>query len=344
MAFTYRPRSAEDWEARANQGGMDYENFTYDEFRKFTAYKGENHIRILPPTWDGAPHYGLDCYVHYSVGPSKRDSVVCLDQGLPQIGIGGKPCPICQEWRRVQKTDDEDMAREYRPVKRVLTWVLDKKDEGKGVLLWSMPYTVDKDINQISKNRARNTWYDIDDPKSGFDIYFRREGEALNTKYNGFERDSEPSAVAQKHIDWVEAHPLPKVVRLRDYDEVKRLFEGRGRGDNSAASDDDEEPRATTRHGTSTRSSFTPSEREEPQTAEELREEEPAEERRPTRNDEGRQTTRAPMRRPRADANGADDTPFDGSRPRAAQSNDKPSGSGAVRADEVRDRFLKRRT
>jgi hypothetical protein len=231
MAFKYRIRSSEAWEKRTHQSSGDYEGYLTDAARLFTPSRGDNHIRIMPPSshWD-ADHYGLDIYVHWSVGPSKA-TVLC------NWKMGTGDCPLCQQRARLERAHDEDGAKELRPTKRVLTLVINRKSEGEGVLVWPMPYTVDQQISLRARDRTTGTWFFVDDPEKGYDLYIDKTGENLNTKYD-VSIANRPSPVAPKHLDWVENHPIPELLRHRTYEEVKNLYEGRGRGE---AEDDDEE-------------------------------------------------------------------------------------------------------
>lgn len=212
--FQYRPRSSEAWDKRAK--GSIYDGYAKDEFETFSAGK-ENYIRILPPTWENAQHYGLDLYVHYGVGPN-NGTIICLYK------MKNLKCPICEAFARAEAAGRED-ANTLKPTRRVLVWVLNRKEEKKP-LLWAMPWTVDRDISKICRDRQSGELYYIDDPQNGYDITFDKEGEGMTTKYTGFQLSRRPSAVEQKYIDFVVEHPVPSVLLWRTYEEVQALFEG----------------------------------------------------------------------------------------------------------------------
>lgn len=214
--YQYKARAPENWDKRAK--GSIYDGFAKDEFETFSLAK-DNFIRILPPTWENAQHYGLDLWVHYSVGPNKG-TVICLYKS------GRGPCPICEAHARAEAAGRED-AKELKPTRRVLVWLLNRKaGEEKKPLLWAMPWTVDRDISKICRDRESGELYMIDHPEQGFDISFDKEGESFQTKYTGFQISRRPSSVDKKHIDYVCQHPLPDTLLWRDYDEVQALFEG----------------------------------------------------------------------------------------------------------------------
>jgi hypothetical protein len=351
MAFRYVVRSDADWERRAQQSGSQFVHFFKDEFRQYTPAKGENCVRILPPSslWKNAPHYGLDVNVHYQVGPD-RGSVICLDAGVPQIGNSGHPCPICQDMARHLRANDKDLAKELRPRRRVLTFVINRKDEAQGPLLWGMPYTLDQQISMIARDPSTGKWTLIDRPDDGFDVYFYREGEAIGTKYTGVQLAKRPSPVSDRHIEWVDRNPLPNTLKFRDYDEIKRIYEGIARGEGE---DDgyerpprdgyerpprDYEPRSRgPEHGDPDETTPWEGQRGGGENEPELPVDEPPEEptQPPPREEPEQPPPRAAVRRPRTPrGNGADATPP----PRTATTSDAKS-----RADELRAQFLSKR-
>lgn len=219
MAFQYRKRSAEAWDKRANQSGGEFEGFLKEEFKVFKGKKGSNAIRILPPTFENADHYGIDIYVHYSVGPANA-SVLCLQN------MKDERCPLCEARNRALKIGDTDDAKSLKAGKRVLVWLIDRNDEDQGPVLWAMPYTLDREFSVLAKDRQTGTILALDDPDEGFDIYFERNGEGMTTKYEGKQLARRPSQIPDAPLDFIEDRPLPSVLIWRSYDEVKDLFEG----------------------------------------------------------------------------------------------------------------------
>jgi hypothetical protein len=218
-SFRYQARSDEDWERRASQQGGNFQGYVSDEFRLYTVKKGENAIRILPPTWDGAKHYGMDIYTHFSVGPDKA-TVLC------PFKMAEQKCPVCEARALAEKRGDEEMVKDLRPSKRVLVWVIDRKDEDKGPLVWGMPWTLDRDITKVSRDRMTGKFYFVDHPEEGFDIYFDKDGEGIGTKYTGVVLARRATTVDEDWIKFVQNHPLPDTLLVRDYDEIKDLFDG----------------------------------------------------------------------------------------------------------------------
>jgi len=224
--FQYRPRSQSDWEKRERQTGSRFASFALDDFQLYSPKKGDNYIRILPPTWNDPRHYGYDLWVHYSVGPD-GGTVICNQKMKMQ------PCPICQHQAKMEAAGRED-AGDYKPTRRVLVWLIDRAEEGAGgdekkkstPMLWAMPWTLDRDISKLCRDRQSGELYQIDHPTEGFDITFEREGEPPIVKYIGIQLARRPSAVDSKMLDYIEQNPIDKVLLWRSYEEVAALFQG----------------------------------------------------------------------------------------------------------------------
>lgn len=219
MAFQYKRRDAAAWEKRANQQGSEFAGIIDADIKTYTPSKGDNFVRILPPTWEGAEHYGLEVYVHYSVGPDKA-SVLCLNR------MKSERCPICEARQRAERGGDDELANELKPGKRVLVWMLNRKDEQVGPMIWSMPWTLDKDFTKLARDPRTGEIYNLDDPEAGFDLSFEKTGEGINTKYVGTQIARRASSVDQEWVDFVVELPIPMTLVWRDYDELKSLFEG----------------------------------------------------------------------------------------------------------------------
>jgi hypothetical protein len=228
MPFVYRVRSNEQNEARTTGGGSNFDSYIKSEYRIFQPSRGENCIRIMPASthWD-TTWYGLDVWVHYGVGPD-RGSVICPWKGVPKIGRSGEPCPICHEHQKAKRAKDEQLTRDLRPVQRVVMFLLNRKDEGQNVLIWGMPYTLDQMIAKATRSRENGTFKQVDNPDSGHDIWFEKTGDGLTTKYSDVQLASAPTRVKQEYVNFVEENPIPECLVWRDFDEVKKIFEGMG--------------------------------------------------------------------------------------------------------------------
>ena len=222
--FTYQARNEAQVEKRSNQSASKYAGVIKDDFNTFAARKDDNTIRLLPPTWENPDHYGYDIWVHFGVGPDSG-TVLCLSKMKRQA------CPICEFQQKAESAGRED-ADDYKPKRRVLVWLVDRKTEAEkksteeNPKVWTMPWTVDRDISKICKDRESGALYMIDHPEAGYDVFFDKSGEKELTKYSGFALSRRESSVAQAYIDFIVQNPLPSVLLWREYAEVKFLFEG----------------------------------------------------------------------------------------------------------------------
>jgi hypothetical protein len=221
VAFQYKKRDAGAWEKRASQQGGDYQGFIVDEAKVYTPKKGDNFVRILPPTFENAGHYGIDVWVHYGIGPD-RASAICLQK------MKNMPCPLCEARARAERGGDEDLAGELKPSRRVMVYMLDRKDEAAGPQVWSMPWTLDREVCKISRDKRTGQVYAIDDPNEGYDLSFEREGEGMMVKYAGIQLSRRPSSVDEETLEYISTLPLPMVLRWREYQELHELFAGSG--------------------------------------------------------------------------------------------------------------------
>jgi hypothetical protein len=233
----YKPPSKELINKQKSQSGSSREYFVKDEIKGFTPKAGSkgNTIRLLPGTWKGKEYWGYLLWVHYEVGADKA-TMLCPKE----MGHGDGRCPICEERARVEryKDADEDYKRSLSPVKRVAAYIIDRANEEEGPLLWTMPFTIDKEIFKhiVSKKtgKARN----LDDPEAGHDIYFEREGEGKKTKYSGFEIDSDTNELDPDWLEFAIDNPIPKQLIYYDYDHMKEVFTA-----GTENEDEDDKPR-----------------------------------------------------------------------------------------------------
>lgn len=236
--FKYNRRSASSVEARAQQSASSREGFIKNNFKVYAPKAGDNVLRILPPTWDDADHYGFDVYVNYGIGPDNA-SYASLSKMLAQAD------PIAEERERALAAGDEDYAKSLRPNKRVLLWVIDRDKPEEGPMVWPAPWTVDRDLSLLCRDKRTGEILYIDDPEDGFDIEFTKTGTGVNTKYEGLKVARRQSPLAaddeqqDKWLDFVVQNPLPSVILYYDYAHIKKVFEGGSKKDKPDDGDDD---------------------------------------------------------------------------------------------------------
>src|SRR5579872_3466942 len=117
--FTYQKRSKEALKERANMKGGNFDSIFKSKYKQWKPKEGKNRIRILPPTWKGAKHYGLDIYVNYSIGPDKQSYL-----SLSKHNKGDDP--IAEARREAQREGDKEYAKALNYSHRILYWIIDR--------------------------------------------------------------------------------------------------------------------------------------------------------------------------------------------------------------------------
>lgn len=214
--FKYQARSEAKWSKRAS--GSLWEGFALDEFPMYKL-KEDNAVRILPPTWADPSHYGWDIWVHYNVGPN-RATILCLSRMKNEL------CPVCEAWSAAEAEGREDAAK-LKPMRRVLVWIIDRKEvPEKGPYLWAMPWTADRSIASLCRDRQSGELYQIDHPDLGYDVYFQMAKKGDFQEYVGWQLAKRPSAVDESYLNYIVQHPVNTTLQWRSYAEVLSLFVG----------------------------------------------------------------------------------------------------------------------
>lgn len=242
--YEYQTRDPREAERRANQGANDFDSYLNDKVKMFKVNDGDNMIRILPPTFKNPKHYGLDIYVHYGVGPD-RQTYLCLHK------MKGEPCPICEERQEILADGDEKAAKLLEPKRRSLIYLIDRDREKDGLMAWAMPWTVDRDIIMVSRDKRSGEVLPIDHPEEGYDIEFEKKGQKDRTEYVGVRVARRSSPLG--HDAWLDSAvdlPLDEALVYYDYDHIAKAFGGGGAHKDSRRERDD----ATSRDRGSSRS------------------------------------------------------------------------------------------
>ncbi len=245
--FKYKRRGADNVKKRMNQSATNRDGFINEDVDLYKVKDGDNLLRILPPTFNNlngteAEHYGLDVFVHYDVG-TDGSSFLCLEQNY------NEPCPICQARIEAESEGDKDLADKLKARKRVLMYVVDRDAEDAGPMVWSAPWTVDKDLSMRSFDKRSGDIFYPDDPEEGYDIEFARTGKGRNTKYEGVQlsRRASPLSDDEDQMDeWlekIEDSPLDQLLIKPEAEHMERIFNaGMGMAGAGKDEDDDEKP------------------------------------------------------------------------------------------------------
>jgi hypothetical protein len=220
--------------ADGNTGGFD------NPFKKdipiFTCSKdGEYVIRVLPATWDDAKAYAYEVFIHYNVGADKG-------RFLCPRKMWGEECPVCEEYERAKRNNDEEYAKKLRATQRAAVYCVVRGDEEKnGPQLFPMPISLDQEIASRSRDKKTKEVLYIDDPNEGFDVAFERKDTKQGTRYGSVELDRSPSPIIDnpkkqdRWLQFIADNPIPEILVRRDAKYIGKVFAG------SVKKDDDEE-------------------------------------------------------------------------------------------------------
>jgi len=189
-------------------------------FDVFEALEGHNRIRILPPTWEGARHYGVDLWLHFGVRPDKQ-KYLCM----AKTENGGWWCRMCDEARLANSDGDVDM----RPKRQVLMWVIDREDEDAGPKLYTMHWTLDRDILKLSYDEDSESCLMVEDPDDGYDLTFERKGGiGLTTEYGAVSVARKPSLISgdqkrqEEWLEFIQDNPIPQILEYEKHRQCLR--------------------------------------------------------------------------------------------------------------------------
>lgn len=247
--FKYHPRSSDDVRKRAEQQGGQFDSIFREGVDKWRPKDGENVIRILPPTWEEHDHYGYDIWVHSFVGPDKQ-TYLC-----PQK-MSNESCPICKAARDAKAAGEEEDAKQLSARRQVAVWIIDRDDDTPTPKLFTMSWSMDRDIATLCHDKKRGKVLLIDHPDEGYDISFTRTGKGLNTRYIGMAVDREASPIAadeaeqERILEFIQENPIPDLLNFFDADYLEKVIEGGAdeRDEDLDSEDEDEEaPRKKSR-------------------------------------------------------------------------------------------------
>jgi len=181
--------------------------------------------------------YERTFYMHFNVGPEDKP-VIC------PTSIG-KPCPVCEEYKRLSKSGDESDSKEADRIKkkeRQMFNIIDTDDQDKGVQFFEYSTfnygdIIDEEIRESEDDSGYARFANL---KGGFTLEVRFiEAKMGSNKYikasrvDFNEREDYDKDILDDVIN------LDEVLVVKSYDELAALIEG---GDDDEE-DEEEKPR-----------------------------------------------------------------------------------------------------
>jgi len=184
----------------------------------------------MDPIEPGSESYVLEFFVHSNVG-QQEGMIICMAETFK------KPCPICEERRRlIKKGDDEQRIKELTPSRfpRSIYNIVcydSKEEENKGVQVWhTSNYLLQQFLLALAKRPVRPgqksvepfiAFMDVDEGKS---IAFKREGKKESTKYIGIRFEDRNYKISDEIAKGV--HVLDELIAWPTYEESYLEFWG----------------------------------------------------------------------------------------------------------------------
>lgn len=227
--FNYRITFASQVKMAENKKSGFYDTVISSDTRIYRAKEGWCSIRILPPTWKDAEHYGFKVFVHTNVGGDNK-MFLCLEENADSPS---KVCPICEERRQLSNQASDEERAALRCYERYIINLIDRDDEAKGIQTWMISGNLNAEISASCIDIRRGTVIDIVDPYDGYDLRFYRQGSQINTKYNGWQasREKSPLSDNEKKMDeWlnlIEKRPIPSLLQFKSAEVISDIFYGK---------------------------------------------------------------------------------------------------------------------
>lgn len=246
--FQYQKRDEREMFDRGDRKSGLFDSMFKDGLATTSFDAGDYTVRIMPPTWQGAKHYGLTLWQHFDVGPDRQRYLCNEKMGRTER------CPVCDEARSLGRSAGSDeRAKKLRPAERVLMWVVDRARESKGPLLWVISWGAEKDIAKLCRNRRTGAVIWIDDPEAGYDLDLSVERQKTFLVPGNFQVARDPSPLCEDQRtqdDWLEyitAHPLSDALVFYPAQHIAKVFGGVPPADVEGEPDAEVE-RSSTRH------------------------------------------------------------------------------------------------
>ena len=245
--FQYKKRDASKLQERANKTTSAFATLMKDPVKMLKLENGDYHVRVCPPTWDDAEHYGYDVAYNRNFGPDK-------DRYISRSFLGHSDDAARDYINELKADGHKSEAKDKGVSDRVFYYVIDRKNEGAGPLVLDVPQGVDAELAKACKDRRSGASLDIDCPDDGFDVFFTREKNqkgfpvivrfALDRPSPMFDDEARQDEV----LDWLVEHPLPDYLNVPENEELERLVAAmKAANPSKRAEDDDTTPPPRTR-------------------------------------------------------------------------------------------------
>ncbi len=193
---------------------------------------------------EGKLAYVMDFWAHSNIGPG-NDAFICLAKSY------GEDCPICEDLREKQKTGDyeDDEVKKWPWAKRRVLYNIysenpEHKDRGM-MLLDASHFNMEAKLQDIARNSTTGDYINYAHIESGptlgkFIVFVRKGTGRDNTQFSGWHFEDRDYDLKEKDIE--EALPLDQVVKISTYEEVAKVYFGRGGSTTKTTEEEEQSP------------------------------------------------------------------------------------------------------
>lgn len=242
-----RDKAKKKAEKDMNRGGNN--KLAVPEGTQFFApkSKGPYKLDVLPYTVSVSHHpevkkgeqwYQRTYFVHYGLGESGKQSAIC-----PKTI--GKPCPVCELYKELAGSEDEDdreSAKNIKPKERELYNVIDLDNQDAGVQIFEYSWhlfgkALSEEINEGSEEEAG--FAELEEGKT-LVVSFRKKKLGQNPFFEVRKIDFEDREDYDEEI-LEDVHDLDALLTILTYSELAAMLHGTGEDENENNKDEDED-------------------------------------------------------------------------------------------------------
>lgn len=226
-----------------------------EDVKFFKPVEGRNKISIIPYEIKTANHplvakgslevgdsdFKLDIWEHRGLGSDGMDSCVCLKKNY------NKPCPICEEYERLKKEEDEN-ADSFKPKRREYYNVLNK--DGELQVFATSHYLFGKELIEEARDDEEGGFVDFADVDDGKAVKFRASKKSIGSgteflEFKSFSFEDRDEPIPASVLNKVQS--LDALINVPTYDELKKLLSGQSDESEEEDDEDDEPPFSTSK-------------------------------------------------------------------------------------------------
>lgn len=147
------------------------------------------------------------------------------------------PCAACDRRKKLLAEEKKELAQNYKTSFYHLAYVIDRKNEDKGPLVWPISNKAIQTIRACFTHPKTGALLVVDDVDEGYDIFFKKAKAAEGEKFaqvGAVQRDTDCSPLhsnPEKALEWmkyVKDNGLTTLLIQTTSDQIREMVEGGG--------------------------------------------------------------------------------------------------------------------